>query len=128
MKKIDKGFILPSAAFTIRSSQIKYYIVSDKKPKMGDIVYGQICLIGQHSSLENASGRIHMIHDGTKAVFVFGNRYAEYIPSVPVIFIYSVLVFRNSATSGVMLLGLIIESGVISHMFLSELSFKILYS
>ena len=76
MKKIDKGFILPSAAFTIRPSQIKYYIVSDKKPKMGDIVYGQICLMGQHSSLENASGRIHMIHDGTKAVFVFGNRYA----------------------------------------------------
>ena len=76
MKKIDKGFILPSAAFTIRPSQIKYYTVSDKKPKIGDIVYGQIYLMGQHSSLENASGRIHMIHDGTKAVFVFGNRYA----------------------------------------------------
>ena len=72
MKKIDKGFILPSAAFTIKPSQIKYYVVSNKKPRMGDIVYGQICFIGQHSSLENASGRIHMIHDGTKAIFVFG--------------------------------------------------------
>jgi hypothetical protein len=26
--------------------------------------------------LENASGRIHVIHNGTKGIFVFGNRYA----------------------------------------------------
>ena len=45
-------------------------------PQLGDVVYGQISLLGQHSSLENASGRIHLIHDGTKSVFVFGNRYA----------------------------------------------------
>jgi len=76
MKKTDRGFILPSAALTIRRSQVKYYMPSDKSPAIGDIVYGRICLIGQHSSLENAWGRIHMIHDGTKAVFVFGNRYA----------------------------------------------------
>ena len=76
MKKVDKGFILPSAAFTVKHSQIKYYVLSDKPPEIGDIVYGRICLMGQHSSLENASGRIHMIHDDTKAVFVYGNRYA----------------------------------------------------
>ena len=76
MKKVDRGFILPSAAFTIKHSQVKYYMPLEKSPETGDIVYGQICLIGQHSSLENASGRIHMIHDGTKAIFVFGNRYA----------------------------------------------------
>jgi len=76
MKKISKGFILPSAAFTIKRSQIKFYKFLDKQPQMGDVAYGIIHLIGQHSSLENASGRIHMIHDGTKAVFVFGNRYA----------------------------------------------------
>jgi len=76
MKRIDKGFILPSAALTIKRSQVKYYMHSNKPPENGDIVYGKICLVGQHSSLENASGRIHMIHDGTKAVFVFGNRYA----------------------------------------------------
>jgi len=35
--------------------------------------------------LENVSGRIHMICDGAKAVFVFGNRYAPdfYEGSVP---------------------------------------------
>lgn len=76
MKKIAKGFILPSAAYTLKRSQIRFYKPCDKKPEMGDVVYGQVCLIGQHSSLENAFGRIHKIHDGTKAVFVFGNRYA----------------------------------------------------
>lgn len=76
MKKINKGFILPSAAFTIKRSQIKFYEFFDKRPQIGDVVYGIIQRIGQHSSLENAFGRIHMIHDGTKAVFVFGNRYA----------------------------------------------------
>jgi len=76
VKKINRDFILPSAAFTIKRSQIKYFKFCDKSPEIGDIVYGQICLIGQHSSLENVSGRIHMVHDGTKAIFVFGNRYA----------------------------------------------------
>jgi len=76
MKKIDKGFILPSAAFGIKSKQVKFYEFLDKVPGPGDVVYGKILRIGQHSSLENASGRIHMVHNGTRAVFVFGNRYA----------------------------------------------------
>ncbi|MCJ7771659.1 MAG: hypothetical protein MUP22_00840, partial [Desulfobacterales bacterium] len=32
--------------------------------------------LGFHKTLESASARIHMIHDRTQAVFVFGNRYA----------------------------------------------------
>jgi hypothetical protein len=76
MKKISKGFILPSAAFAIKPSQIKFYDFLENRPRAGDVVYGQISWIGQHSSLENVSGRIHIVHDGTKAVFVFGNRYA----------------------------------------------------
>jgi hypothetical protein len=75
-KKISKGFIFPSAALTIKPSQIRYYRFFDKPPQAGDLVYGIIDCIGQHSSLENALGRIHTIHDGTKAIFVFGNRYA----------------------------------------------------
>ena len=78
MKKIDSGFILPSAILTIKHSQVKYYVLSNKSPEIGDIVYGQICLVGQHSFLENASGRIHIIHDDTKAIFVFGNRYYNF--------------------------------------------------
>ena len=76
MKKIDKGFILPSAAFTIKMKQVRFYEFLDKVPEAGDIIYGKILRMGQHSSLENASGRIHIIHNGTRAVFIFGNRYA----------------------------------------------------
>ena len=76
MKKISKGFILPSAALTLKSRQVKFYNYYDKAPEPGDVVYGFINRIGQHSSLENVSGRIHMIHHGTYAIFVFGNRYA----------------------------------------------------
>ncbi|MCX5636322.1 MAG: hypothetical protein NTX52_01335, partial [Planctomycetota bacterium] len=75
-KKISRGFILPSAAFTIRPSQVKFYRPLDKPPQPGDVVYGIVSRIGQHSSLENSFGRIHIIHDGTKSIFVFGNRYA----------------------------------------------------
>ncbi len=77
MKKIKRGFILPSAAFTIKERHVKYYYeMLAKPPEVGDVVYGSISRIGQHSSLENVSGRIHAIHNGTKAIFVFGNRYA----------------------------------------------------
>lgn len=76
VKRIPRGFILPSAAFTIKLRQVKRYRLSDTPPRPGDVVYGVVSRIGEHSSLENASGRIHQIHDGTKAVFVFGNRYA----------------------------------------------------
>jgi hypothetical protein len=76
MKKIRKGFILPSAALAIKSKQVRFYTDSDKLPEPGDVVYGIVSRIGQHSSLENVSGRIHMIHHGTQGIFVFGNRYA----------------------------------------------------
>jgi hypothetical protein len=76
MEMVSKGFMLPSAALTIRPKQVKYYKQFDKKPDIGDVVYGEIIRIGQHSSLENAYGRIHLIHSGTRSAFVFGNRYA----------------------------------------------------
>lgn len=75
-KKIARGFIIPSAAFTLKPGQVRFYSFLDKPPQTGDVVYGVVSRIGQHSSLENVSGRIHDIHDGTKAIFVFGNRYA----------------------------------------------------
>lgn len=76
LTKIEQGFIRPSAAFSVKRSDIKYYRRAIKKPDVGDVVYGEICRMGEHSTLENASGRVHMIQDGTRAVFVFGNRYA----------------------------------------------------
>jgi len=76
MDRIKRGFILPSAAFTLKPGMIKYYRFMDKIPEIGDVAYGSISRIGQHSTLENVSGRIHTIHNGSKAIFVFGNRYA----------------------------------------------------
>lgn len=76
MKKILPGYILPSAAFTMKKSGIKCYEVSDHTPRIGDLVYGRISRIGHHARLENKNGRIHIINDGSKAVFVYGNRYA----------------------------------------------------
>ena len=76
MKKIKGGFILPSAAYTVPRNRIRQYGMVNKKPEVGDLIYGRIDYIGQHSSLENKEGRIHAINDGTRAVFVLGNRYA----------------------------------------------------
>ena len=74
--RINRGFILPSSALTIKPTQVRCCRYCDKPPRIGDVVYGLVNRIGQHSLLENVSGRIHQIHDGTEAVFVFGNRYA----------------------------------------------------
>ena len=76
MESIRKGFIIPSSALAVKPRQIRYYEYMDKAPVAGDVVFGAVTRIGQHDSLENVSGRIHMIHHGTKAIFVFGNRYA----------------------------------------------------
>ncbi len=76
MNKLYRGFRLPSAAYTVPRKALKGYIEIDRVPQIGDLVYGQVDTIGQHNSLENSQGRIHTIHPGTKAVFIFGNRYA----------------------------------------------------
>ena len=76
MKKLSKALIHSSAALTIKPKQIKAYEFIDKAPVAGDVVYGEIERLGQHSSLENVSGRIHKTHNGSKGLFVFGNRYA----------------------------------------------------
>ncbi len=76
MHKIPNWYILPSAAYTLNRKQIKHYIFSDKQPQIGDVVYGKITRLGQHTELENKSGRIHRLNEGSTAIFVFGNRYA----------------------------------------------------
>ena len=66
MKKIRPGYILPSAAITVPPRLVRQYEPSlDRAPRVGDLVYGRIQYIGEHSSLENKHGRIHEIHDAT---------------------------------------------------------------
>lgn len=76
MKKIPPGYIMPSAAFTLKKNQVAHYSNLEKNPEVGDVAYGRIARIGHHQSLENRFGRIHKISVGSRALFVFGNRYA----------------------------------------------------
>lgn len=76
MNKIPEWYILPSAAYTIDRKQIRSYSFVDKQPEIGDVIYGKITRLGQHTELENKSGRIHRLNEGSTAIFVFGNRYA----------------------------------------------------
>lgn len=76
LRKVRPGFILPSAAFTVPRKAIRWCGRVEKQPAVGDLVMGRVEYIGQHSSLENKEGRIHQVIDGTRAVFVLGNRYA----------------------------------------------------
>lgn len=76
INKIKGGYILPSAANTIDLSQIRFYSSIEKKPEVGDLVYGTVARVIQHVSLENKEGRIHAMHEGSRAIFVLGNRYA----------------------------------------------------
>lgn len=78
MKPIPKGVITTSAMLAVPSGK-RYYLSLDecsKPPEVGDVIYGKVQNVRQHNKLENKSGRIHTIHDNTRALFVFGNRYA----------------------------------------------------
>lgn len=76
MTAIRPGFILPSAALTVSSKQIRHYADLERPPRVGDLIYGRVITLGQHNTLENKEGRIHMLTDRTRAVYVYGNRYA----------------------------------------------------
>lgn len=76
MQAINHKCIIPSAAFTLKPSMVKYYCDLKKPPKAGDVLYGEVYSLGQHRTIESKSARIHTIQEGSRAIFVFGNRYA----------------------------------------------------
>jgi len=102
MKKIAPGFILPSAALTVAAKHIRFYDVIDKRPEVGDVVYGKVVRLGQHMEMENQFGRFHRLNDGTRSVFVFGNRYApnHYEGFVPEEMTYDVDMLARSGVVG----------------------------
>jgi hypothetical protein len=75
-KKIKISCIIPSSAKTISKNKISEYEFIDKKPEVGDVVYGSVLKLGQYSQIENKNGRLHTIVEGVRSLFVFGNRYA----------------------------------------------------
>lgn len=103
MEKLQPGFIVPSGVYTINRKKMAGYVPIDSIAKVGDIVYGVVKSLGQHDQLENKSARIHKINTGSKAVFVFGNRYApDY---------YEAIIPNEIVTEA----DLTARSGVISH-------------
>ena len=77
MKKIRQNCIIPSAAFSVPKKLIRQFdYFPERVPQMGDLMFGEVSQLGFHTTLESTSARIHMIHGRTRAVFVFGNRYA----------------------------------------------------
>ena len=77
MEKIKSNCIIPSAAFSVPKSQIRYFDpLLQKSPEVGDLVFGEVSELGHHRLVESRTGRMHTINIGTRAVFVLGNRYA----------------------------------------------------
>ncbi|MEM8926349.1 MAG: hypothetical protein AAGD35_22820 [Actinomycetota bacterium] len=77
MPETDRTTVIPSAAYTLKPAHIRTWNhLIDHPPRVGDVVYGQVARVGHHAELENQNGRIHRLGVGSRAVFVFGNRYA----------------------------------------------------
>ncbi len=77
MEKIKSNCIIPSAAYSVPKSQIRHFDpLLQKVPRVGDLLFGEVSELGHHRLVESRSGRMHTINVGTRAVFVFGNRYA----------------------------------------------------
>jgi len=77
MEKIQSNCIIPSAAFSVPRSLIKQYDAAlQTAPRVGDLVFGEISELGHHRLVESRTARLHTLNIGTRAVFVFGNRYA----------------------------------------------------
>jgi len=76
-KKIKSRCIISSAAFAVKKSLITQYDpLIQKPPVIGDLVFGEVSTLGHHSIIESKSSRKHTLNVGTRAIFVFGNRYA----------------------------------------------------
>ena len=77
MEKIKSNCIVPSAAFSVPKSLVKQYDPLNRKaPEVGDLIFGEIAELGHHRIVESRSARHHTVNVGTRAIFVFGNRYA----------------------------------------------------
>ncbi|MEM8924900.1 MAG: DUF1611 domain-containing protein, partial [Actinomycetota bacterium] len=70
---------VPSAAFTITDPAIVhgYAPLRPGEPAaVGDLIVGEVASVGEHTEIQNRSGRTHQIGPGQRGLFVFGNRYA----------------------------------------------------
>mgnify|MGYP001824987021 FL=1 len=104
MEKIRSNCIIPSSALSVPHSQIRQYDpVLKSAPRVGDLVFCEIDELGHHRLVESKTARLHTINVGTRAVFVFGNRYApdQYEGLVPKRFDEHVDLFSRGGVVGV---------------------------
>ncbi|MGD8374747.1 MAG: hypothetical protein PVF68_01290, partial [Acidobacteriota bacterium] len=71
-RKLPPGFIVPSATLTVPVRAVRRYAPPVGTPRVGDLMFGKVVYIGQHSSIENRHGHLHMPNDGARALFVYG--------------------------------------------------------
>ena len=76
MNKLPRHTIIPSSVITVPTTRLNHYISVGKKPEMGDLVYGEVMSVSAHAGIENRFGRVHNLHNHSKAIFVFANRYS----------------------------------------------------
>ena len=76
VKLIKQRPVVSSGARVLGATEVKYYSPGDGVPRLGDLVYGRVTSIGKHTTIENTAGRIQGLGVGTRAIFVYGNRYA----------------------------------------------------
>ncbi|MCI5140483.1 MAG: hypothetical protein D3909_01885, partial [Candidatus Electrothrix sp. ATG1] len=103
MEKIKSKCIISSAAFSVKKKDIKQYDPLERKtPVVGDLVFAEVTDLGHHHRIESCSGRLHTLNVGTRAIFVFGNRYSpdQYEGMVPEKYSESVELFSQGGVIG----------------------------
>lgn len=103
MERIKSNCIVSGAAFSVKSGDIKQYDpLNRKQPKVGDLIYAEVSELGHHQTLESRSARIHTLNVGTRAIFVFGHRYApdQYEGVVPERYLDYIELFSRGGVAG----------------------------
>ena len=103
MERIKSNCIVSGAAFSVKKGDIKQYDpLNRKRPRVGDLVYAEVSELGHHQTLESRSARIHTLNVGTRAIFVFGHRYApdQYEGAVPDQYLDHIELFSRGGVIG----------------------------
>jgi len=75
-RRIKPGYLLPSAAFTLKRRQIVAHEPNAEPFRVGDALYVEVERLGHHGEVINKHGRLHRLVRGSRLIGVAGNRYA----------------------------------------------------
>ena len=60
----------------VEKGRITSLLLSEKRPRAGDLVLAKVTKLGQHEHIELPDGRKAVLYPGTEIVVAYGNRYA----------------------------------------------------